>query len=190
MRLAYTWNAGRRKFERSTNAGTNSYAVFSGFHPHSLTAGHLSEVEESLRNGDDVNAIDKQGRTPLMLAAIGAHSTLVELLLNADADPNIKNKKGWTALRYAIDSHNLDLIRLLIRKGADPDETDADGFTLTRHFVQSELRLLIFSQNVAARVKMRMSSLRRSRPKLLTECGFCWIGALMRTPGILTDVPH
>ena len=59
--------------------------------------------------GADVNAQNKDGRTPLMLTA--QHATdhqVMKLLLDVGADPKIKNKLGHNALYYAKGNMNLN----------------------------------------------------------------------------------
>lgn len=80
--------------------------------------GHLSDLVESLRKGEDVNARDKKGRTPLMLATLGAHFTLVELLLNADAQPDLQDKDGKTALMHASMKGDQQIAAVLLRERA------------------------------------------------------------------------
>ena len=105
-------------------------------------AGHLSEVVESLRKGDDVNARDKQGRTPLMLAAIGAYATLVELLLNADAQPDLQDKGGRTALMHASKKGDPQIAAVLLRERAggraNANIKNKKGRTALRYAIDSQ----------------------------------------------------
>jgi ankyrin repeat protein len=48
--------------------------------------------------GIDINAVDEDGNTALMLAASLAKRDIVKALLAAGADVNVKNKKRNTAL--------------------------------------------------------------------------------------------
>ncbi|KAF7239229.1 Fibronectin type 3 and ankyrin repeat domains protein 1 [Varanus komodoensis] len=51
--------------------------------------------------GADVNTKDKDGKTPLMVAALNNQEELVTLLLERGADPDIKNEFGKGALEMA-----------------------------------------------------------------------------------------
>ncbi|MEM6433307.1 MAG: ankyrin repeat domain-containing protein [Cyanobacteria bacterium P01_D01_bin.115] len=51
--------------------------------------------------GAEVNWVDGEGVTPLILAAFKGHVGLVELLLDNDADPTVVDQWGRTALDYA-----------------------------------------------------------------------------------------
>ena len=51
---------------------------------------------------EELNRQDKNGNTPLHIAALHSQPDAVQLLLNAGADTNIKNKKGKTAEALAV----------------------------------------------------------------------------------------
>ena len=58
--------------------------------------GNASIASRLLRAGADINAVDKFGKTPLMLAVINGYQSLVELLLENDADVCVKNEVDLT----------------------------------------------------------------------------------------------
>ena len=63
-------------------------------------AGDVPRVEEILANGEsDVDETDAEGATPLMMAAIGGHISVIDLLIRLGADVNHQDQvNGWTAL--------------------------------------------------------------------------------------------
>ena len=64
----------------------------------------LSTVERLLKSGKcDVNAKNKQGKTALMIAAVGTNLELVKKLVAAGSDLNATDKSGKTALALAKD---------------------------------------------------------------------------------------
>jgi hypothetical protein len=67
---------------------------------------------------------DKDGVTPLMVAAEQGFEDTVRLLLRRGAQPDVKNHAGHTALKYAASSNHRMLVRLLLE--ADPGILDRD----------------------------------------------------------------
>jgi ankyrin repeat protein len=79
---------------------------------------HLFATKELLNRGANVNAKDKDGKTPLMLAAVQDHDLIVRSLLENDADVNVKDKDGNTALMLAIEKEYAEIVELLKQAGA------------------------------------------------------------------------
>ncbi len=52
--------------------------------------------------GAEINWIDSEGVTPLILAAFKGHAEIAELLLDQGADRTVKDQWGRTALDYAL----------------------------------------------------------------------------------------
>jgi hypothetical protein len=67
---------------------------------------------------------DKDGATPLMVAAEAGFEDTVRLLLRRGAQPDVKDHAGHTALRYAARHGHRKLVRLLLE--ADPGIVDRD----------------------------------------------------------------
>jgi hypothetical protein len=66
-----------------------------------------------IERGADVNAKDKDGRTPLHSAAFYGHVEVVRLLLEHGADPNIKNIWGQTAIDLARERGYSEIVKLI-----------------------------------------------------------------------------
>lgn len=66
-----------------------------------VLAGVESTVRLHIDRGDDLNARDDKGQTPLMLSAARNKAVICKLLINAGADPNLLDPSGRTALRIA-----------------------------------------------------------------------------------------
>jgi len=85
--------------------------------------------------GAEVNFVDQEGTSLLVIAIINGEYDMASLLLARGADPNLADKTGRAALYAAVDMHTmpsssrpapreqtpLDLIRLILDKGAKPD---------------------------------------------------------------------
>ena len=67
-----------------------------------VVAGVESAVQIHIDRGDDLNARDVSGMTPLMLAASRNKASVCRLLLGAGADPDLLDPSGKTALEIAV----------------------------------------------------------------------------------------
>ena len=91
-----------------------------------MTDEQLSDTVRFLLDlGADVNASDKEGWTPLLLAVERGHSSVARILLDRGANVNAKCDcsgwldGGWTALMIAIIQRHDEVVRLLLDKGAE-----------------------------------------------------------------------
>ena len=96
--------------------------------------GNLTDVQNALNNGADVNAKDDRGLTALMMASYGGYTNgsyaeIVKLLLDKGANVNIKTHEGITALSKASSGGNAEVMKLLLAKGADINVKNSKGET-------------------------------------------------------------
>jgi ankyrin repeat protein/Tfp pilus assembly protein PilF len=80
-------------------------------------SGQIPTMKILITKGIDINAVNKDGSTPLMSAVLMNQNDAVKLLLNHNADLNISANNGVTAMAIAC-SHNTEAIDLLLNKGA------------------------------------------------------------------------
>lgn len=67
----------------------------------------------------DVNAGDKYGKTPLMIACKNRSLEVVKKLLAMGANPNTKRSFGFTALHESTLVGDIDIATILVENGAD-----------------------------------------------------------------------
>ena len=100
-------------------------------HLHLTAAqGDADFVNELLKMGANYKACDKEGNTPLHLAARGGHhGAVVRLLEYGDEIVNYQNKAGETPLHEVAGRGHRDTIEALMMYGADPTIRDNRGRT-------------------------------------------------------------
>lgn len=81
--------------------------------------GRAAMTYDLLKAGEDPNARDEYGRTPLWIAVTAKDMELVKHLLDNGADINMAPDDGRTPLCYAVQDGQLGVARFLIEKGAD-----------------------------------------------------------------------
>ena len=85
-------------------------------------------IDILLQNGVDVNAQDKEGDTPLHIAALYGDSTSVSSLLQRRANPSAQDEYGHTPLHEAITGGNAEVVQILINK-SDVNARSVSGIT-------------------------------------------------------------
>lgn len=124
---------------RQNNGGKISDLLVRGFDANTTdskgqTGLHLALREPSPQVADillnwsktDINKLNAQGESPLMLAAIQGETELVKKLIKRGADIN---KTGWTPLHYAATGGHEELIMLLVENNAYIDAESPNGST-------------------------------------------------------------
>lgn len=93
---------------------------------HILVRGRdLSWLGFLLSRGARPDIQNKDGMTPLALAAQIGWIEGAEQLLARGAGVNLANNRGETPLILAVQRRDLPMVRLLLGQGADPDATDS-----------------------------------------------------------------
>uniref|UniRef100_A0A8C5MX92 Orc1-like AAA ATPase domain-containing protein n=1 Tax=Leptobrachium leishanense TaxID=445787 RepID=A0A8C5MX92_9ANUR len=84
-------------------------------------------VSQLLEHGADPELEDKDGVTPLLVAAYEGQAEIAELLLEAGANPDREDKGRMTPLLAAASGGHAEAIRVLLLWGSTIDVKDAEG---------------------------------------------------------------
>ena len=100
--------------------------------PDSLSAAldrDLEGVKKSIQNGNDINAKNIYGETPLMHASGHGDIRIVRYLVENGADIHIEDSNGNCALTYAAYNGSADTVTYLLSVGADVNAKNNFGAT-------------------------------------------------------------
>jgi len=87
-------------------------------------------VKAALRNGGNPNAVNKDGRHVLFLAALSGDAQIAQVLIQAKANIDAPAPpEGGTALMIAADQGHSDVVRLLLNVGANINAQTTKGNT-------------------------------------------------------------
>lgn len=89
----------------------------------------LKMVELLVRQGNDVNATDDEGSTPLMTVTVKDDAETVRFLISQGAKINVRAKDGTTPLIMAAQYDDVEAMGLLLDHGAEVNMHDNDGGT-------------------------------------------------------------
>lgn len=90
-------------------------------------AGDLTEVENLLASGQDINCCNTDGLTALHTACIDGNFQVSCFLVNNNADVNAKDNEGWSPLHAAAGSRDVKIVSYLIGKNANVEAINCDG---------------------------------------------------------------
>lgn len=82
-----------------------------------------------LAEGAEVDTVDADGNTPLMIAAKIGNPRMMKIILAHEPDVNRKNNQGLTALMIASENGQLHIAEQLMNNGADIAAKNPQGLT-------------------------------------------------------------
>ncbi|HKK44994.1 MAG TPA: ankyrin repeat domain-containing protein [Balneolaceae bacterium] len=95
-----------------------------------------------LSDGVNIDTVDQDGNTPLMVAAQVGNPRIVDIILNHKPDVNLQNKNGDTALIIAAKTGQLEIVKKLVSHEAYLSTQNNDGntaVTLASKFGHNEI---------------------------------------------------
>jgi|GEM_PF-3522839 ankyrin repeat protein len=96
---------------------------------HHACRSSVAACNKLLARGAEVNAKNKRGETPLMLAIWFAKPEICDALIDAGAEIDTQDKRGDTPLMLAIERGNIKTLKILIDVGAEINVKSSDGMT-------------------------------------------------------------
>jgi len=84
-----------------------------------IEEGDIGKVTHFMEPFNFANNMDKDGNTPLIIAAQSHHYQIVDMLLKKGARPNLMNNLGHTALYYSVLENDLKVVHLLLQRGSN-----------------------------------------------------------------------
>ena len=99
-----------------------------------IEKGDLKLLEFLISKEADLNVVNADGKTPLMIAASKRSEEILRMLLENGAEIDKRNDRNsdrykWTALMYAVNIGYSKGVKILIENGADVNKKDNDGWT-------------------------------------------------------------
>jgi len=92
-------------------------------------ASEKSVVKYLVEHGADVNQVNRNGNTPLLVSSENGHLQVVQYLIEHGADVNRGNNNGVTPLWMSSQNGHLPVVQYLIEHGADVNQVDRNGDT-------------------------------------------------------------
>lgn len=117
-----------------------------------VTAGDNEDfkgMDTAIHDGADVNAVGKDGISPLMWLLTNRHLKSAERLLQAGANPNYKEPKdNYSAIAVAAGGSYPEMLELLLKYGGDPnarglEHNDPLLIIAVMHFRDANIDLLL-----------------------------------------------
>jgi len=103
---------------------------------HAAQVGGALEIQLLLNTGVNINIININGWSPLLIACKNNTSDTVKLLIESGADLNFADPSGTTALMIATRDQNFEIVDVLCGKRVNLDHQNSQGKTALMLAVQ------------------------------------------------------
>lgn len=102
----------------------NTDADLAGQYLAAAAAGDIETVEAALASDVDINCLNRQRQTGILLAAMGKHYDVVELLIARGADIDRQDETQLNPFLFGCIKNDIRLVKIMLAAG-----TDLDRFT-------------------------------------------------------------
>jgi len=94
-----------------------------------LFNGDVNGIEQHIKAGTDLNQLDPNGSSPLLIAATFGHADVCRVLTKAGVKLDVRNKDGSTALMTGAFLCYPEVVKVLLSAGADKEIKNNAGAT-------------------------------------------------------------
>ena len=110
----------------------------------------LISLNVLLSEGADIDTVDAEGNTPLMISSKIGNPRMLRIILVHNPDVNAVNNMGETALMIAAENGQYSVVQRLLEEGADVNATNQAGLTamdLSVRFGHREITSLLTNRS-------------------------------------------
>lgn len=101
-----------------TPPSSEEIAAYTDLHA-AVVRGSTADIERLVRNGEDINARDSFGRTPLMVAAFRRDAAVARALIEFGANVNALEHQSYDVITIAAVQNDLEIVQLAIASGGN-----------------------------------------------------------------------
>ncbi|XP_019854303.1 PREDICTED: uncharacterized protein LOC109583413 [Amphimedon queenslandica] len=115
----------------------------------------------------NINHINNEGKTALMLACERGHEEIVHNLLSAGADCSVQNNSGWTALMMASEHNYISIILMLLQATDLKKSNGSNALMIASYHGNYEVVELLISRGVDYGVNAFMLACQNGHTKIV-----------------------
>ena len=93
-------------------------AAYTDLHA-AVARGSTADIERLVRDGEDINARDSFGRTPLMVAAFRRDAAVARTLIEFGANVNALEHQSYDVITIAAVQNDLEIVQLALASGGN-----------------------------------------------------------------------
>jgi len=101
------------------------FPVTAGVLHRAAADGDIDALEAGIEAGENVDATDRRGMTPLHKAAANGQVKAVSVLLDRGADPELKDREGRNVIKLAEDKGQDAVVQFIKQWGSQQEEDES-----------------------------------------------------------------